>query len=244
MIDELQLFKGQNYVINNHISIKHPTLDQICEYGEQEYYNMILTLCATPSDYKVQLLDLFHRDYETVNEFEFFAYLCSSFNQEQTSILFDNLDFKKFKLDRSSFNGELILIDEKSNTIIDSVIYFLIVNYLRKIHSVEKNISVGGNKHTKDYLIEKERRKLTRRKDKNFESILFPQVSALVNCEQFKYDHKTVWNLPIYVFLDSVKRIQKIKNYNQTMHGVYFGTVDLKSISLEKINWMGSLSEN
>lgn len=242
MIDELQLFKGQDYVINDHITIKQPTLGQICDYGERDYYSMIFMLCATPSDYKVQLLDFYNEDYEAVDEFDFFIRLCLHLKKEQTGILFGDLDFQKFQLEKSDYNGEMILVDKQSHTAIDSVIYFMIVSYLRKLHNIEKNISVGGNSHTKAYLLEKERRRMQHEKNKKYESMLMPQVSALVNCEQFKYDYKTVWDLPIYVFLDSVKRIQKIKNYNQTMQGVYSGTVDLKSISLEKLNWMGSFS--
>lgn len=74
--------------------------------------------------------------------------------------------------------------------------------------------------------------------------MLVPLVSAMVNCEQFKYDHNTVWNLPIYVFMDSVKRIQKLKNYNQLMQGVYAGTIDSKTLSQDSFDWMGSLSKN
>lgn len=49
-IDELQLYFGDDYVINDYISLKQPTIDQIVKYGERKYFSMIHTLTAIPSD--------------------------------------------------------------------------------------------------------------------------------------------------------------------------------------------------
>lgn len=48
--DQLQLYFGDPYVINNHITIFQPTVGQIADYGEQKYYSMVHTLTAIPSD--------------------------------------------------------------------------------------------------------------------------------------------------------------------------------------------------
>lgn len=49
-IDELQLYFGDDYVINEHIVLKQATIDQIVRYGERRYFSMIHTLTAIPSD--------------------------------------------------------------------------------------------------------------------------------------------------------------------------------------------------
>ena len=85
------------------------------------------------------------------------------------------------------------------------------------------------------------RKELQRNSKSKWTSILSPLISSLINCEQFKYDHTTVWDLNIYQFMDSVKRIQKLKSYNQIMQGVYAGTVDSKNLSSDTVNWMGAL---
>lgn len=244
MIDDLQLFRGGDYIINESITISHPTLNKICDYGEQKYYAMVSSLCATPSDYKVFLLDNFGVDYEDISEFEFFCTLCKGLSVNETSILFGDLDFGCFDLAQNTQNGQTVLFDSIHNIVIDDALYQLISGYLRNIHNFEKRNDIAGNAHTKKYLIEKERRKQQRKQKENYKSMLVPLVSAMVNCEQFKYDHNTVWDLPIYVFMDSVKRIQKLKNYNQLMQGVYAGTIDSKTLSQDSFNWMGSLSEN
>lgn len=244
MIDHLSLFRGRDYVINEHIKIHQPTLDEISEFGEQKYYSLVSMLCATPSDYKVQLLDKFELDYETVSEFEFFCMMCSGLQLEQTSIIFGHLDFSKLLPMLDTQINEIVLRNEDEDITIDSGIYMLIVSCLRTIHNFERNVEIAGNEHTKKYMFEKERRKMMRRQSKAYESVLLPLVSALINCEQFKYNHDTVWDLPMYVFMDSLQRIQRIKNYSYVMQGAYAGTVDMKRISQEKINWTGSLNES
>lgn len=244
MIDELQLFRGKDYVINDKITIRQPTLNDICDLGEQRYFNMVSSLCATPSDYKVMLADNCGVDYEKVGEFEFFCMIRDSLSVEDTSIIFGDLDLKLLKFAENMQTKELVLCDGKNNIYFDNTIYTLVVDYLRAIHGFEKKVDIAGNEHAKQYLLDKERRKLQRQTNKKYESMLIPLVSAMVNCEQFKYNHDTVWNLPIYVFMDSVRRIQKLKSYNQLTQGIYAGTIDAKTLSEDSLNWMGSLSKS
>ena len=58
----------------------------------------------------------------------------------------------------------------------------------------------------------------------------------------FKYNHAQIWDMKINAFLDSVKRISKIKNADLLLQSGYssFG-VNLKEISNDQINWLGEL---
>ena len=49
-VDPLKLYFGEPYVVNKYITIFQPTIGDIIEYGEREYYSMIQTLTAIPSD--------------------------------------------------------------------------------------------------------------------------------------------------------------------------------------------------
>ena len=57
-IDQLQLYFGDPYVINEHLVIKQPNVGQIVEFGEKKYYSMVHTLTAISSDMKSQLQNL------------------------------------------------------------------------------------------------------------------------------------------------------------------------------------------
>jgi len=50
-IDELKLYFGYDYPIGD-IVIHQPTMGEIIEYGEREYYSMVHCLTSIPSDAK------------------------------------------------------------------------------------------------------------------------------------------------------------------------------------------------
>lgn len=243
MIDELELFRGKDFVFNNYITIRQATLDEICDFGEQDYYSVVHMLCSTPSDYKVFLLDECGVDYEELDDFTFFSrFIAPSLTQDMISCVFGGgLDLSDFSLARDNLTGNNVLYDEINDRRIDESMYTVITEYVRRVHGFERRDDKPGNERTKQYLLNKERKLLLRHKDEPFKSILVPLISALVNCEQFKYDHKSVWSLNIYAFMDSVRRIQKYKNYNQVIQGYYAGTVDGKKLNFDDLDWLAPL---
>lgn len=96
--DELKIYRGQDYIISDHIVIHQATLDDICEYGEQDYYSMVYQLTATPQSMKYQLWKM-GVDYTTISPFElFYSILYKLYPQEKTSILFGSLDLTRFQV--------------------------------------------------------------------------------------------------------------------------------------------------
>ena len=293
--DELKIYRGEDYVISNHIKIHQPTLDEICNYGEREYYSMVYNLTATPQSMKVQLWDM-GIDYTTMTPFElFYNILYKVYSQEKTSIIFGDLDFTKFQvmqrkddesillyqevyvgdiynakhelvyhfsnlLDASRFVGCAVddLIEElsKSNKynnfifsnmqlesiIIDEFTYNVIMDYLRQVHIIHKDEKMPANNTTKMILIEDDREEYEKNKNKEYHSQLKNMVSAMINSEGFKYNHSEVWNMKINAFMDSVKRISKIKNADLLLQSGYSGFgVNLKEVSNKQIDWLGEL---
>ena len=93
-IDELQMYFGEDYIVNSYITIHQPTIGEIVKYGEKEYYSMIHTLTCIPSDMKSQLWDL-QIDYMEISDFTLFMLLTRALSQEQTSLIFGDLDLSK-----------------------------------------------------------------------------------------------------------------------------------------------------
>ena len=61
----------------------------------------------------------------------------------------------------------------------------------------------------------------------------------MINGPGFKYDHSQVWNMKINAFLDSIKRISKIKNADLLLQSGYSGFgINLKEIPDKQLNWM------
>lgn len=71
--DELKIYRGEDFIVSKYIKIHQPSLSEICDYGEQEYYSMIYHLTATPQTMKVQLWDMEPRiDYTKITPYELF----------------------------------------------------------------------------------------------------------------------------------------------------------------------------
>lgn len=242
MVDELQLFRGRDFKVNDFLSVHHATLNEICEYGETDYFNLVGTLCATPSDYKLPLWDQFGIDWEQIDELVFFSVICNTLPAKKTRILLGDFPLSRLRPKSVRQGGELTLYDSKSGARLDRASYSLMTEYLRRVHGLSKRIDRSGNAAAKRYLLDKERRASNRRHGSEpARSILVPLISAMVNCEQFKYDHKSVWDLPVYTFMDSVKRIQRLKSYDQAMTAAYTGMVDLSKLPKEQFDWLGNL---
>lgn len=48
--DALFLYFGDDYVINDKITISQPTIGMVADYGEAQYFSMVHSLTAIPSD--------------------------------------------------------------------------------------------------------------------------------------------------------------------------------------------------
>lgn len=244
MIDELKLIRGSDFVINENITIHHPTLDEIFRYGEKRYWSLVQTICAIPSDYMVELNKI-GKDYEEITSFQLFYLTTRNFSVEDTRILFGDLDFQKLEIGINTINNTEVYFyndDFGNQIVIDESIYRIIVEFISKINYIKKRKIKAANKHTKEYLLEKEKRRQKRRKSDQFESIFLTGISSLVNSEGFKYDYDTIWNLPVFLFFDALNRIGQIKNYSNIMTGIYSGSIDPKGIDLNSISWSSKIS--
>ena len=293
--DELKIYRGEDFVISKHIILHQATLNEICDYGERDYYSMIYNFTATPQSLKVQLWDM-GIDYTEITPYQlFYQLLYKMYSQEKTSIIFGDLDFTKFQvmqrkddesiflyqevpvgdiynleyefvyhfsnlLDASRFVGcevdELIEELSKSNryndfifdnvqfesVIIDEYTYNMIIDYICKSHFIERDLKRPANNSTKMVLIEDARDEIEQNKNKEYHSQLKNLISSMINSEGFKYNHAQVWDMKINAFMDSVKRIGKIKNADLLLQSGYSGFgVNLKEIDNKQLDWLGEL---
>ncbi len=244
--DELKIYGGNSYSVNDVISIRQPTLKEIREYGEKKYFHMVHSLCSVGADLKWQLDDI-GIDYSKITDFElFYTVLAGRFRKEDTGILFgDTLDFSQMKLIHNHDIDENVMVQflgTGGRIIIDRFVYSSIVNILRKMHRIKRNDELPGNEATRQILIEDARDEYEENKNKPVKSWLQPLVSTMVNSEGFKRDDITVFDMKIGAFMDSVARVSKIKNAELLLQSGYSGFgIDLKKIDRETLNYMGEL---
>lgn len=118
----------------------------------------------------------------------------------------------------------------RTQSVIDRGIYTQLSSFIRRLHWMKKNIDRGGNEHSRQYLIDRERRKMRYQRNRKFQSVLYPLISSLCNCEYTHFDLATVWDLRIFAFYDSLHRVKKIQEARALTAGIYAGTVNGKKI--------------
>lgn len=237
MSQSISLLYKNSYSINDNIKIMIPTVGEILDFGEDQYYGMVSNLTAMPIDLMVELDDL-GIDFTTINDYELFILLFSSLKSRDTSLIFGDLDLGGFSPAINEQNGTLVLLDKENDIMIDRGIQGQIAATLRRIHHLEKDIRKPGNEEAKRFLLERARIKRKRRKNRKTESQLESLIVAMVNTEEFKYNFNEVQDLTIYQFNESVRQVRKKVDFNNLMIGVYSGTVDAKELSQEDLNWL------
>ena len=198
-VDSLFIYFGDDYVVNDHIKIHQPTIGEVADYGEAEYFSMVHSLCAIPSDMKAILFDM-GLDWCEVEDFDLFLMLSQTLTPDKTGILFGDLDFSKMRPFKNKQNDEIVLADKETGIIIDKLIYTRIVTYLRKLHNITPKVEKTKSKTVKKWLIEEDRKKMETSKNKPFRSYLLPLISAVKVKQGYTRDY--VRNMGLFEFFD------------------------------------------
>lgn len=70
--DELQIYRGRDIQITPKITITIPTIGEIEEFGERQYFSAVQTFTAVGADLKWQLWDFYNIDYTQIEDYELF----------------------------------------------------------------------------------------------------------------------------------------------------------------------------
>ena len=238
-VDDLKLYIGDDFIINDNVRVLQPTVREIAEFGEREFFSVLHTITAIPSDMKSQLWDM-NLDWMEVEDFELFIMLVQTLTPDRTRLLFGDLDFSKLRPFRHPhIENEAILADKESGVLIDKLIYLRIVGYLRKAFNITPKVEKAKNKMTKQILIDEDRKKIEINKNKPFKSFLLPLISS-VKVRQ-GYTKEYVLNMGYVEFMNDVARLQVIHNADHLLSACYAGTIDMKKINKAELNWMKEL---
>ena len=240
--DEMQMYFGEDYKVNEYITIHPPTIGEIINFGEKRYFSMIHSLTCIPSDMKSQLFDM-GIDYEEISDYELFIMLSRTLKQDDTSIILGDLDLSKFELG-SNNNDQVIMYDPENNIIIDELAYMKIAGYLRKYHGIKPKIEKAKNKTTKRLLIQLDREDIARAKKTGYKSQLKTLVSAMMRYPGFKYKRNELAYCSYYEFIDTVYGAQIYVSSTALLKGSYSGMIDTSKINKKEFNWMRSIDDD
>lgn len=234
-IDDLTVWAGAPYVINDKIAVLQPKIGDVLAFGERQYFSVVNTICSTSSNMKSQLADA-GVDWETVEDFQMFQMLAQSLPKEQTYLVLGDIDLSKFTLHASVENGEPIMVDQDSGIVIDKLVYMRIVEYLRKVHGLTRAHDRTKSRFVHDMAIEMEREEMAINAKKPYKSFLWPLMSSIKARQG--YTKQYVLDMQVYELVHEANRLQIIVQSDALLKGVYSGMVDTKKIDKKQFDWM------
>lgn len=233
-IDELKCsISGDNYVVNQYITIYNPYVYEVKDFGENDYFLTLSIFTQRPYDIAVELDDK-GIDYQSLTDWDLFFQTVTKIPVTYSCILFGKLDFTEFIPQINHENGMKWLVNKYNPQIrIDEAIYKKIVTYLRYTHFISEKVEYDvGNAMAKKFLIDRMRRKKKKRlkdlesgKEKH-KSQLSDMIKYSVNNSDFKYDYSTVMNLKLNLLLESYYFMVHSGERKNVMSGIYHGTID------------------
>jgi len=255
MFDELQLYCGDDIVLKDKIIVTQPTLNQIKEFGENDYFNSVHTLCSVGADMKWQLWDNFGIDYTKIDDYELFLRFTFNalrpyYNEDKehtvnpVELILKDIDFSKFQVYTVTDTQQLILYNSEEDITIDRLAYSQIVDCVRKIHGLKRNNELPANERTKMDMIEDARDEAMAQKIRSqgngISSVLRPLISSLSVYTGQCGDNK-IMNMKICMFLDNIKRAYHIQDSQMLLQGAYSGFANLKGVDTSRLDWSSPL---
>ena len=239
-VDELSLYFGDPYVVNDYITITIPKIGEVVKYGERQYYSMVQTITAIPSEMKASLWDA-GIDWTQITDFQLFMMLAPTLPKDKTYILFGDLDFQTMKPFENKFNETIVLRNPDTGAVIDELAYGKITSYLCSAHNLTKKVEKAANEFTKKFMIDEDRQKLQHNAKQPYKSFLRPLISA-VKCRQ-GYTLDYVKNMGLFEFFDDLNRLQVIVNTDALLQGSYSGMVDTSKIQKSAFDWCREITK-
>src|SRR5574344_731479 len=135
-----KLYRGDDFEIGK-IKIKQPTINDIIDFDEKKYWDLLHTFVSTPFDMVAQL-DMIGIDFTTISNFELFLLLVRNYSVDDTKILFgEELDFHNAII--ANKDDELILYFNNGIEI-NQYTHTVISEYLRKVHNLPRTLRPPG----------------------------------------------------------------------------------------------------
>lgn len=264
--DKLKIFFGEPFKVNDYITIHQPSIGEILEFGEKETFSTVVAFTGNTTLYRLQLWDL-GVDWNKITNFDLFCMLAPAIPKEDTSLLFGDLDFTKFKVYTKEWpdgkqpseydeNGEkraawelrpeTVLYDEENDYLIDELLYIQIREYLREVFDQHPKDEFARGKYTKQSMIDEEKMKIKIAERKRLKgdvddyggSYLLPLISTLSMYPGFKYKTSELKELGIAEFMSDVKKMQIMENTSALLKGMYGGFLDTSKIDTRtELNW-------
>ena len=238
------MFFGEDYVINESITIYQCSIQEIVDFGQKYFFQALSPFVGNPTTYRLQLWDL-GVDWNEIDDFDLFAMLIPSIPPEVSCILFGRYDFTNLQLMMRKDTQEKVLYDPVTDTIVDRATYIAMREYIRMAMNQYPKLQKARGKQTKLAIIDEDRmnirnhqRMVRMGKEKDSTSYLLNLIATMLITPGFKYKKNELREVNIVQFMEEVSRFQVWKYTEALMQGMYSGFLDTSKMNLDKeLNW-------
>lgn len=269
-VDVIKLYFGEPYQIADNIIVTQPSMQDILDYGESEFYSMLYMFIGNTTFRKVFLWDN-GIDWNKTSDYELFCNLVKMLPVEATQVLFGELDFTKFnlyaiedaeplpepdhkltlteKMKRKfrEFEKTRTFYDPENDIEINADTYHYLAAVMREMFITFPKAEYTHSKATKELLIKEEHDKLKKaERDAGDaqQSTLLPLISFCVNHPGFKYKKNELRDVQIYEFMDSVRRLQVYESTRALLTGSMSGFCDTSKIPKSQFDFMRPINQS
>lgn len=237
-VDPLSLYVGDDVAVTPKILIRQLKLGQIRAMGEGRYFNAVNVWTSIPSDAKSVLWDEAHVDYGKISEFDFFMMLCERSDAANNDQLIIGFNPARAERKTNPQNGETVLLDPVTGTIVDRFVHSQVADTLRMMHGFEKKVEIACNKMARELLIDEDRCNRERAKKEGPKSSIATLISSLAGKAglQSQIDQMMA-SMTFYQLRDAIKRLEVIDTAHNISRGISVGMIDGKKIDDKKLNW-------
>ena len=269
-VDILKLYFGDPYPITDKIIINQPSIQDVMDYGENEFFSTLYVFIGNTTFRKLELWEN-GADWNKVSDYELFCRLTSILPPERTSIFFGDLNFQKFQLYETEkaheppepapegvkltanekrrnrfkrFEECVTFYNQEDDVEINAHTYHAMVDVMREMVQIFPKTEYANGKITKELLIEEEKNKILKnlKEPSRASSVLQPMISACVNHPGFKYRKSELRDVKINEFMDSVKRLQVYESTRALLSGSYSGFMDASKVPKDNFDFMRNLN--
>ena len=240
----LQVYFGDDYIINDRIIIHQPTVQNFIDYGEDNIYSVIFPFISNTTGCRVQLWDM-GVDWNKISNQELFALMIKNIDYEYSKIIFGNIDFSTFNLyEKKNEEGATILTlySPTMNLEIDEVTRNKMCKYTQyAFRAFPPEEEFTSSKTLKQELINNDKQKILKQKKEqkdNGKQNLLSMISFCLNHPGFKYKKNELREVCIAEFMDSVQRLQIYESTRALYSGKYSGMCDLSKVNKNEFNFM------
>ncbi|MBP5414290.1 MAG: hypothetical protein ILN61_03475 [Lachnospiraceae bacterium] len=238
-INKSKVLRGDPIVINEKITLRQPTINEIIDFDEDRFFGIFWSMCSSAYD-RPAMFDDMGIDFMTVSDWQYFLSVIQVMDKESTCLIFGDFDFTEFTLQKRVNDREeleYVLYREMDGYIFDESVYNEVIPYVREMINFHHSGKKAANKSTAKLLIMDDRRARDRNKNKEPESMLDGIIISLVNTEEFSYTYKEAYEITIYQLMKSFTQICGKKSAVALMQGSMSGFMDTSGIDSKAFDW-------